>query len=71
MLDKAVASRVVSSTTAKGSGVAEGPDGRKKRGVKTTQISPGGEQPPTPVISPARFVQTHLKPPANWPHLGH
>lgn len=35
MLDKAVASRVVSSTTAKGSGVAKGPDGRKKRGVKT------------------------------------
>lgn len=34
MLDKAVASRVISSTTAKGSRVAKGPDGRK-RGVKT------------------------------------
>lgn len=45
MLGKAGASRVVSSTPAKGSGVANGPDGRKKRGVKTTQISPEGERP--------------------------
>lgn len=59
MLDKAVASRVVSSTTAKGSGVAKGPDGRKKRGVKTTQISPGGEQPPTPV-SPQPALSRHI-----------
>lgn len=35
MLGKAVASRVISSTTAKGSRVAKGPDGRKMRGGKT------------------------------------
>lgn len=35
MLDKAVASRVISSTTAKGSRVTKGPGGRKRRTVKT------------------------------------
>lgn len=46
LLDKAVASKLVSSTTAKGSGLAKGPDGRKKRQVKTFRSHLGRQKPP-------------------------
>lgn len=56
--DEAAASRVVSRTTAKGSGVAKGPDGTKKREVKTPRSHLLG--------TPALCVQTHLKPLDNF-----
>lgn len=52
MLDKAVARRVISSTTANGSRVAEGPGGRKKRGLKTLR-SPARES----TLRPPRHPQ--------------
>lgn len=54
MLDKAVARRIISSTTAKGSRVAEGPGGRKKTGLKTLR-SPMRESSLHPPRLPSPF----------------
>lgn len=45
MLDKAVASRVVSSTTAKGSRVTKGPDGKEEGSHLGREQSPPSSSP--------------------------
>lgn len=61
VLDKAVASRVASSATAKGSQAAEGVRRRQEEGRTDIQIPPGERPPSTLLLSPQ--LQTHIKPP--------
>lgn len=61
VLEKAGASRVVSSTMAQGGVVAKGPGGSKEREVTTLRSHLGREQP-LPALSPQPSLSTRLKP---------